>query len=76
MKLATHWTVWYLATNGIWTRVSYELGNISAPWFDRLEDAEAAARRLTEGKDVVAIEVREDRSVLSFQGAAHGTVER
>jgi hypothetical protein len=75
MKLKTHWRVWYLATDGIWHYVTYELGNISSLWFDDLEAAESAARRLTEGKDVVEVEVREERSVLSFPGAAHGTVE-
>jgi len=76
MKLATHWRVWYLATDGIWRYVTCELGNMSAPWFDKVKDAEAAALRLTKGRDVVEIEVREEHSILSFHGAAHGTIEK
>lgn len=75
MKLPTYWKVWYLATDGIWRHLTNELGNISSFYFSKVEDAEAAARRLTEGKDVVEIEVREERSVMSFHGAAHGPVE-
>lgn len=70
MKLPTYWRVWYLATDGIWHQVTNELGNISSMYFDDLELAEKAARRLTESKDIVEIEVREERSVLSFHGAA------
>jgi len=76
MKLGTYWKVWYLATDGIWHHVTYELGNISSCYYDELEAAEAAARRLTEGKDVIEVEVREERSILSFPGAAHGIVGR
>jgi hypothetical protein len=75
MKLKTYWRVWYLATDGIWHQVTNELGNISSCYFDDLEAAEKAARRLTEGKDVLEVEVREERSVLSLPGAAHGNIE-
>lgn len=70
MKLQTYWTIWYLATDGVWHRVTNELGNISSMYFGDLALAERDARRLTECKDIVEIEVREERSVLSFCGAA------
>lgn len=76
MRLGTYWKVWYLATDGIWHHVTYELGNINSCYFDDLEAAEAAARRLTDGKDILEVEVREERSVLSFPGAAHESIER
>lgn len=76
MKLRTYWKVWYLGTDGIWQSVTNELGNITSCFFDDLESAEKGAQRLAEGKDVVTVEVREERSVLSLRGAAHESVER
>lgn len=74
MKLKTYWKVWYLATDGIWHHMTYELGHVESCYFQNVEDAEKAARRLTEGRDVVQVEVREERSVLSFSGAARKKV--
>lgn len=76
MKLPTYWRVWYRATDGIWHHVTCELGNISSFYFSDLEAAEKAARKLTEGKDVLDVEVREERSVLSFPGAAQELEKR
>lgn len=76
MKLPTYWKVWYLATDGIWHQVTCELGNISSSYFTDQKAAEKAARRLTEGKDILDVEVREERSVLSLPGAAHDSAKR
>lgn len=73
--LSTYWCLWYLGTDDLWHQVKYELadhmGIISSPFFPSFAQAEAAARRLTESRDVREVSIREEKTVLSLKGAAH-----
>lgn len=76
--MMTRWTVWCLFVNSpVWLHLVDEAGGPDAPrQFDSLEAAEAVARGCTDDKGVIEVEVREERSVLSFPGAAHKTTKR
>lgn len=71
MGLKTLWRVWYRGTDEIWHKVTEELQPITSGFFERYEDAEAAARRLTDSKEVLEVDVREEKTVLSLKGAAN-----
>lgn len=72
--LSTYWCLWYLGTDDLWHQVKYELadklGTISSPFFSSFVQAEVAARRLTESRDVREVEIREEKTILALKGAA------
>jgi hypothetical protein len=78
--LSTYWCLWYLGTDELWHQVKYELadntGSISSPFFPSFPEAEAAARRLMESKDVREVEIREEKTVLALKGAAHSCEQK
>ncbi len=77
MKLQTYWKVWVHRIDGIWRQAENKLDGVASDFlFVDLKSAETQARLLTEGKDVVEVEVREERSILHFAGAAHESAER
>lgn len=75
MENDLHWRVWYLTTDHMWNHEMNQLGIVVDLVFSDRKAAEYEMGIVVKWKDVVKVELREERLVLSVPGPAHGSVE-